>query len=266
MDIRHLVEAVYQRYGFDFRNYAYASLRRRLLALMHALGAGSVAELEERLVRDPECMERLLITITVNVTSMFRDPGFYQAFREKVVPYLRTYPFIRIWHAGCSTGEEVYSLAILLQEEALLDRCRIYATDLSEPVLQIAKLGIFTLGEMKGYTDNYIKAGGRGDFSGYYTADHEAAIFRAELKERVVFAQHNLVTDGSINEFNVILCRNVMIYFDKTLQERVHGLVYGSLARLGFLALGRRESMRFTPMEDCYEVVDEQEKVYRKVR
>lgn len=265
-DIRRLVDTVFDRYGFDFRDYAYASLRRRLLALMHAEGAGNLTELETKLLDEPDCLERLLRAITVNVTSMFRDPAFYLTFRNRVVPYLRTYPFIRIWHAGCSTGEEVFSMAILLKEEGLHEHSLIYATDLNEPVLQNAKSGVFPLASMREYTDNYIRAGGQRDFSSYYTAAGESAIFRTCLDERVVFAQHNLVTDGSINEFNVILCRNVMIYFNNALQGRVHGLIHGSLAPFGFLALGRRESLRFTPFEECYEVVDEMEKVFRKVR
>jgi chemotaxis protein methyltransferase CheR len=196
---------------------------------------------------------------------MFRDPGFYRAFRQKVIPLLQTYPFTRIWHAGCSTGEEVYSLAILLYEEGLYDKCRIYATDLSEAVLQTAKQGLFPLGAMKEYTENYQKAEGKAAFSEYYTARYDHALFRPALRENIVFAPHNLVTDGSFNEFNVILCRNVMIYFNRALQDQVHGLFYKSLGRLGVLALGRKESLRFTPEEPHYQVLDEVERLYRKV-
>jgi chemotaxis protein methyltransferase CheR len=182
-----------------------------------------------------------------------------------VVPLLQTYPFARIWHAGCSSGEEVYSLAILLKEEGIYDRCRIYATDISEAVLRGAKEGVFPLSAMKEYSENYQKAGGTTSFAEYYKARYDHAIFDASLREGIVFAPHNLVTDGSFNEFNVILCRNVMIYFNKALHERVHGLLYQSLARFGVLGLGRKESLRFTPHESSYEVLDDAERLYRKV-
>jgi chemotaxis protein methyltransferase CheR len=266
LEVKLLLEGVCRQYGFDFRDYSYASIRRRILSRMHAEQVNCISGLQEKVLHDPETMERLLLSLTVSVTSMFRDPGFYLAFRDKVVPLLRTYPFIRIWHAGCSTGEEVCSTAILLQEEGLYDRCRIYATDLSEAVLQRAKSGIFPLAAMKEYTDNYLRAGGKRSFSEYYTADEASAIFRASLRENVVFAQHNLVTDGSLNEFNVILCRNVMIYFNRSLQEHVHKLFYESLARLGVLGLGQKESLRFTPHEACYEELEGRGKLYRKVR
>jgi chemotaxis protein methyltransferase CheR len=196
---------------------------------------------------------------------MYRDPGFYREFREKVVPLLRTYPFIRIWHAGCSTGEEVYSMAILLEEEGLLGKSRLYATDINEVVLQQAKAGIFPLNRMQEYTENYIRAGGARSFSEYYTAKYDGALFSPSLLRNVVFAQHNLVTDRSFSEFNVILCRNVLIYFDKPLQERVHGLFYDSLAMFGVLCLGSKESLKFSRYEGCFEVVSQPEKIYRKV-
>lgn len=265
IEVALLLEGVFRHYGYDFRDYAPASIRRRILSRVEAEGAKSVSGLQERVLREPACMERLLLGLTVHVSSMFRDPGFYVAFREKVVPLLRTYPFARIWHAGCSTGEEVYSLAILLQEEGIYERCRIYATDLSEAVLQGAKEGVFPLAAMKEHTENYQRAGGKTSFSDYYTAKYDHALFRPSLRENGVFAQHNLVTDGPFNEFNVILCRNVMIYFNKSLQERVHGLLHQSLARLGVLGLGRKESLRFTPHEACYEEIDGPERLYRKV-
>jgi chemotaxis protein methyltransferase CheR len=196
---------------------------------------------------------------------MFRDPHFYRAFRSKVIPFLRTYPFIRIWHAGCSTGEEVYSLAILLQEEGLYERCRLYATDMNEVVLKQAKAGVFSMGRMQDYTQNYLQAGGRRSFSEYYTAAYDHVVFHPFLKENVIFAQHNLVVDGSFNEFNVILCRNVMIYFNQALQARVHQLLYESLAKFGVLALGDKESLRFTPHESQYEVWERRTKLYGKL-
>jgi chemotaxis protein methyltransferase CheR len=210
-------------------------------------------------------MERLLLDLSINVTAMFRDPTFYRAFREKVVPLLRTYPFIRIWNAGCSTGEEAYSMAILLAEEGLYDRTRIYATDINQAVVDRARAGVFPLDKMREYTENYIAAGGTRSFSEYYATAHDSASFSRSLVDNVVFAQHNLVQDRSFNEFNVITCRNVMIYFAKPLQERVHGLFYDSLATFGVLALGRKESIQFTELDACYEALDPAEKLYRKV-
>jgi chemotaxis protein methyltransferase CheR len=265
LEVELLLEAVYRRYGFDFRQYAQASLKRRLWRRASAEGASSISELQARLLHDPPSMERLLLDLSINVTSMFRDPTFYLAFREKVVPMLRTYPFTRIWCAGCSTGEEVYSLAIVLEEEGLYDRTRIYATDINETVLATAKAGIFPLDKMQQYTQNYIRGGGRHDFSRYYVAAYEAAQFSSALTENVVFAQHNLAMDRAFNEFNVIVCRNVMIYFDKPLQDRVHELFYESLERFGVLALGHKESLAFTLLADRYEELDPAERVYRKV-
>ena len=261
-----LLEAVNRRYGFDFRQYAPASLKRRVWRRIHAEGLDTVSGLQERVLHDPECMERLLLDLSINVTAMFRDPSFFAAFREKVVPLLRTYPFTRIWVAGCSTGEEVYSLAILLQEEDVYERTRIYATDINQAVLERAREGVFPLDKMKEYTQNYIRAGGRRAFSEYYVAAYAGARFSRSLLDNVVFAQHNLVSDRSFNEFNVILCRNVMIYFDRTLQDRVHDLFYESLAMFGVLALGHKESIRFTRHHDRYEELDPAEKLYRKVR
>ncbi|PJB39114.1 MAG: chemotaxis protein CheR [Deltaproteobacteria bacterium CG_4_9_14_3_um_filter_63_12] len=264
-EIKLLLEGIFQRYGYDFRDYSAGSIRRRILVAVKAEDARSVSGLQDRVLHEPACMERLLRVLMVHVTSMFRDPGFYIAFRQKVVPLLATYSFVRIWHAGCSSGEEVYSLAILLEEEGIRDRCRIYATDLSEDILRKAKEGVFPLKSMKEYTENYQRAGGKGAFSKYYTAKYDHAKFDASLGESIVFAQHNLATDGSFNEFNVILCRNVMIYFNKSLQYRVHGLLHQSLAYLGVLGIGRGESLRFTPHEFAYGVLDEHERLYRRV-
>jgi chemotaxis protein methyltransferase CheR len=221
--------------------------------------------LQDRILHDPACFERFIIALTVNVTSMFRDPNFYLAFRTKVVPLLKTYPFVRIWHAGCSTGEEVYSTAIVLTEEGIYDRCRIYATDLNESVLKQAREGIYSLEYMQNYVGNYVKAGGRAAFSEYYAADNDSAIFLSSLRRNVVFSQHNLVTDRSFNEFNVILCRNVLIYFNQALQNRVHQLLYESLGKFGVLGLGHKETISYTPYEKNYEVLEEGEKLYRRV-
>ena len=266
IEIELLLEGIYRHYGFDFRSYAYASIRRRLWKRIEAEGMASVSALQDRVLHDPDMMNQLLLDLSINVTAMFRDPTFYVAFRTKVVPLLRTYPFIRVWHAGCSTGEEVYSMAILLEEEGLYDRARIYATDINEVVVHRAKSGIFPLDRMQEYTENYIKAGGTRSFSEYYTAKYDGALFKQELLRNVVFSQHNLVTDRSFAECTVILCRNVLIYFDKTLQERVHGLFYESLSTFGILALGSKESLRFSKDEECYEPISATEKIYRKVR
>jgi chemotaxis protein methyltransferase CheR len=265
IEVQVLLEAIYQHYGFDFRGYAPGSLKRRLWRRAYAEKVETMSALQDRVLHDPAVMERLLLDLSINVTSMFRDPSFFQAMRQKVVPLLRTYPFIRIWNAGCSTGEETFSLAILLREEGLYDRARIYATDINEKVLEQARAGVFPLEKMRDYTENYIRAGGTEAFSSYYTADGDSARFDPALMDQVVFAQHNLVSDAPFNEFNVIVCRNVMIYFGKALQGRVHELFYESLETFGILALGHKESIKFTKYEDRYEALDAPEKLYRKM-
>jgi chemotaxis protein methyltransferase CheR len=232
---------------------------------MLAEGLDTISQLQSRLLHDPACMEQLLVDLSINVTSMFRDPSFYVAFREKIVPALHTYPFTRIWCAGCSSGEEVYSLAMLLQEEGLYERTRLYATDINEHALATARAGVFPLDRMKEYTQNYIRAGGKREFSEYYVAAYDNAQFSRALTENVVFARHNLAMDRGFNEFNVIVCRNVLIYFDRRLQDDVHGLFYESLGMFGILALGHKESIRFTAYVDRYEEIDEDERVYRKI-
>src|SRR5215218_8774541 len=221
LEIDLLLEGLFRQYGIDFRGYARSSLRRRVRAVLAAEPLATVSALQDRMLRDSACLGRLLLGLSVNVSAMFRDPRFFLAFRRKAVPLLRTYPFIRIWQAGCSMGEEVYSLAILLQEEGLYERCRIYATDMNEAVLKRAREGIYPLDVMQKYSANYIAAGGTGSLSDYYTAAYDHVMLRPALREHVVFSQHNLVSDGVFNEFNVILCRNVMIYFTAPLQERV---------------------------------------------
>jgi chemotaxis protein methyltransferase CheR len=265
IEIELLLEAVNRHYGFDFRGYAPGSLRRRLWRRVSAEGVRSISGLQEKVLHDPEAMERLLSGLSVNVTTMFRDPTFYVAFREQVVPLLRTYPFIRVWNAGCSTGEETYSLAILLREEGLYDRARIYATDFNTEVLRDARAGKLPLDRMREYTQNYQQAGGTTEFSTYYTVEDGVAKLDEDLSSNVVFAQHNLASDRSFNEFNVILCRNVLIYFGRDLQRQVHRLFYESLARFGVLALGQKETLRFTDLDDCYEEIEAREKIYRRV-
>jgi chemotaxis protein methyltransferase CheR len=266
VEIELLLEGVFRHYGFDFRSYAYASIRRRLWKRVEAEGLRSISELQALVLHDSTAMDRLLLDLSISVTAMFRDPDFDRVFRQDVVPLLRTYPFIRIWHAGCSTGEEVYSAAIVLEEEGLLDRARIYATDINDSVLKQAKAGIFPLTRMQEYTENYIRAGGTRSFSEYYTAMYDGALFSPSLTRNTVFSQHNLVTDRSFSEFHMVFCRNVLIYFDRALQDRVHSLFYDSLVMFGILALGSKESLRFSQYEDCYEMLHVKERIYRKVR
>jgi chemotaxis protein methyltransferase CheR len=266
LEVQLLLEGIYQHYGFDFREYSHASLKRRIWRRVRAEGLERISALLDLVLHDPAVMERLLKDLSINVTAMFRDPTFFLAFRQQVVPLLRTYPFTRIWVAGCSTGEEVYSLAVLLSEEGLYDRTRIYATDINQAVLEQAREGVFPLAKMREYTENYIRAGGTRSFSEYYVAKYEGALFDRSLTENVVWAPHNLSQDGSFNTFHVILCRNVMIYFDRPLQERVHQLFHTSLERFGILALGHKESIRFSGFEDRYETLNETEKLYRNVR
>lgn len=265
IEVQLLLEAIYRHYGFDFRNYAMASLKRRIWNTVYAENLTTISGLQERVLHDRDCLERLLVGLSVNVTAMFRDPEFYIAFREQAIPLLQTYPFIRIWHAGCSTGEEVYSMAILLYEAGLYDRCRIYATDMNEIVLRQAKAGIFPLDLMQDYTQLYLQAGGKRSFSEYYTAAYSSAIFRSFLRENIVFSPHNLATDASFNEFNVILCRNVLIYFNNQLQAQVHKLLYESLRTFGILGLGHRETLKMTPYEHCYEDLSAANKLYRRI-
>ncbi len=266
IEIELLLEGIFRRYGFDFRHYSPASLKRRVRQCVRDEGVDTISALQDKVLHDSASMERFLLVLSINVTAVFRDAGFYLAFKEKVVPRLRTYPFIRIWHAGCASGEEVYSTAILLTEEGLYERARLYATDMNEAVLARATDGIYPLDRMKEYGANYLKAGGRRSLAEYYTAQYDRAIFRAELKKNIVWAQHNLATDGSFNEFHVILCRNVMIYFDGELQARVHKLLYESLITFGLLGLGDKETIKFSPHQADYEELDRAEKWYRKVR
>lgn len=264
VEISLLLEGMHQHYGFDFRQYARASLRRRLWRRVYAEGLRTISGLQELVLHDRAAMERLLLDLSINVTSMFRDPGFFASFRARVVPALRTYPFLRVWNAGCSTGEETYSLAILLREVGLYDRTRIYATDINESVLASAAEGIYPVAKMQEFTENYLAAGGSRSFSDYYRVAYDRAQFDRSLSDNVVFAAHNLVSDRSFNEFHVIMCRNVMIYFDRTLQNRVHQLFLDSLSPFGVLALGRKETLAHSLHTERFEVLDEQERIYRK--
>jgi chemotaxis protein methyltransferase CheR len=259
-----VLEGIYRHYGVDFREYARASLQRRLWRRVYLEGLDSLTGLLERLLHDPACMQRLQVDLSIQVTAMFRDPTFYRALRQVVIPTLRTYPSLRVWNAGCSTGEETLSLAIILDEAGLLQRSRIYATDMNEAVLDRARSARFALERMRDYTQNYIASGGRRAFSEYYVVESDAARFHARLLERVVFAEHNLASDGAFNTFHLIVCRNVLIYFTQTLQNRVHGLFLDSLEHFGVLGLGQRESVRFTDYADRYEELDVDERLYRR--
>jgi chemotaxis protein methyltransferase CheR len=263
IEIGLLLDGVFRQYGYDFRDYAMSSLRRRVRNLVREEGLATVSGLQERVLHDTGSLQRFLLALSVNVTSMFRDPGFYKLLRDRVVPVLRTYPKVRIWHAGCSTGEEAYSFAIVLEEEGIYDRCQIFATDMNEAVLQKAAAGELPLRGMRENTANYIRSGGRRAFASFYTAVDDRALLHPSLRRNIVFAQHNLVSDRSFNEFNVVLCRNVLIYFNRDLQDRVHRLFYQSLIRFGFLALGAKETVQFSPHQSAYE--DLGERIYRKV-
>jgi chemotaxis protein methyltransferase CheR len=260
IELELLLEGVSRRYGYDFRGYAPGTLRRALRKRVRDEEVGTLSCLQQRVLRDPACFERLLLDLSINVTSMFRDPGFYAALRTTVVPLLRTYPFVRIWNVGCSTGEEALSLAILLHEEGLYERTRVYATDMNDAILRTAAGCRFPLKKMSEYTANYLRAGGREAFSSYYVTDGTSARFDRSLIDNVVFARHNLVCDRAFNEFNVILCRNVLIYFGRALQDQVHALLYESLGRFGVLGLGLRESLR----SSRYEELDSAYRLYRR--
>jgi chemotaxis protein methyltransferase CheR len=263
LELRLLLEGVWSCYGYDFRDYALTSIRRRVRFFMEEEGLSTVTSVQDRVLHDPLALRRFLRALSVNVTAMFRDPSFYRALREVVVPVMRTYPAVRIWHAGCATGEEVYSVAILLREEGLYDRCRLYATDINDAVLRQAQRGELPLSSMRENTRHYIEAGGGHGFARWYKTRDDRAVLDPELRRNIVFAQHNLATDGSFNDFHLVVCRNVLIYFNRTLQDRVHRLLYDSLVRFGFLGLGLKETMRFTPHEGHYEELPE--RLYRKV-
>jgi chemotaxis methyl-accepting protein methylase len=264
IEINLLLEGLYQMYGFDFRHYVRSSLRRRILNRMKMEKLPTITALLEKVLHEPLFVDKLLGDMSIRVTEMFRDPSFFNAFRTQVVPELRDYPEIRIWHAGCATGEEAYAMAILMQEEGLAEKTRIYATDMNEQAIESAQRGAFPLKQMQLYTTNYLESGGTKAFSEYYLTDHQYAYFKPQLKENMMFAQHNLVTDGSFNEFHVILCRNVMIYFDPKLQQQVHGLFYSSLTPQGYLGLGKKEYILHVPEGVHYDDFVPHERIYRK--
>ncbi len=264
IELRMLMEAIFLRYSYDFRDYTGASQKRRVLHAMAEMGCATVSQLQSRVLHEPSAFSQLLQYLTIPVTEMFRDPTYYIGLREHVMPVLGTYPSLKIWVAGCSTGEEVYSLAILLKEEGLLERSIIYATDINPQSLEKARKGVFPLENMRTYTANYQAAGGRRAFSDYYTAAYNAALFDRSLCENVTFADHSLATDSVFAETQFISCRNVMIYFNKKLQERALGLFHDSLCHRGFLGLGSKESIDFSSYGPKFEVLAKRDRLFRK--
>lgn len=261
-ELQEIINLIKLQYGYDFTHYAMASLQRRVIRFMHKAKV-SYFDLKYHIINDKSFFFWMLETLPVNVTEMFRDPTFYKEMRQTILPRLDSYPVIKIWHAGCSTGEEVFSMAIVLMELNLLDRCKIYATDISMSNIEKANSGIVSLDAMKNYTYNYQLSGGAEDFSNYYTAKYDNAIISKNLRKQILFSQHNLVTDGVFNEFHLILCRNVLIYFDKTLQNSVIRLFHQSLAPLGYLALGQKESLQFNEYRNIFDPVNVSNKIYR---
>ncbi len=263
-EIQGLLDGIYEKYGYDFRNYSRPHITRRINRKLSISDYNNFEELADGVLADVNKFEKMLAEMFVHTTRMFRNSWFYQSFRKKIVPVLRTYPSIRVWNAGCATGEEVYSIAIILKEEGLYDKSIIYATDISDNVLQEAKSGVYPISRMKGYTESYQRSGGRESFSDYYKADQNYAIMESFLRKNIVFSSHNLTTDEVFAEMNVILCRNVLIYFNKRLQARALRVFRDSLCLRGFLCLGSKEDIRFSPYSDDFEDFTEQEKIYKR--
>ncbi|MCB5188903.1 protein-glutamate O-methyltransferase CheR [Methylobacillus caricis] len=265
IELRLLLEAIYLRYNYDFRDYAGASQKRRVVQALRALNCQSVSELQALVLHDQSIFMHLLQYLTIPVSEMFRDPSYFARLREEVLPVLKTYPSLKVWIAGCSTGEEVYSFAILLKEEDLLDRTIIYATDINPQSLEKARKGVFALDRMQLYTKNYQQAGGKRAFSDYYTAAYNAALFDRSLCDNVTFADHSLATDTVFSETHLVSCRNVLIYFNRGLQDRALGLFHESLCHRGFLGLGSKESLDFSDYSHRFEAIDKRERIFRKL-
>ena len=263
-EFKELLESIRYVYGYDFTDYAEASVKRRVDHFMNARKITELEKLGKMILQDEKIFEEFVQELSVTVTEMFRDPFFYRSLRENVLKRLGTYPFIKVWIAGCATGEEIYSIAILLEEEGLLNRSVIYATDINQNSLQVAREGIYTLEHMKAYTDNYQKAGGTRSFSEYYKAKYNSVMFDKSLKQNIVFAAHNLAVDRSFNEFQLIICRNVLIYFNQQLQNKVISLFYDSLCHFGYLGLGNKESLLFSDRLKFFEEIDRKEKIFMK--
>ncbi len=264
LEVELLLAGIQKRYGYDFTHYSHASLMRRLEKARAQAHVNRYTELLDKLLHDTQCFDEFLKAMSITVTSMFRDPLFYRTLREKIVPVLKTFPFIKIWHAGCATGEEVYSMALMLHEEGFLARARIYATDFNKRSLDTAERGVYPVKNVEAYTANYFEAGGTNDFSNYYSDSYELVKFKDFLKERITFSYHNLVSDGVFGEMNLICCRNVLIYFDKTLQDQVLAKFSESLRYGAFLCLGNKESLNFTAVKPLFTPVDKKQRIYRK--
>jgi chemotaxis protein methyltransferase CheR len=264
IEITLLVDALFERYGYDFRNYARASLKRRIRNFAGKSKFASISAMIPVLLRDESFGAQLIHGLSVALSEMFRDPEFFRTLREQVIPYLKTYPYAKIWHAGCATGEEVYSLAIVLQEEGFYDRTTIFATDFNGAALETARQGIYPLEKMQEYTANYLSSGGSGVFSRYFRTGYDAAILDPALKKNITFANHHLATDSVFSEVHLVVCRNVLIYFDKNLQDRVLRLFHESLVHGGVLALGSKESLQFTQVVDDFKVLSSKWKIYQK--
>jgi chemotaxis protein methyltransferase CheR len=264
LEIELLLTAIHGCYGYDFRCYARASIRRRIIQFMRLTEAASISEMIPKVIHDESFFERIVREFSITVTEMFRDPQMFLALREKIIPLLKSYPFIKIWHAGCATGEEAYSLAILIEEEGLEKRTTFFATDFNDNALEKAKEGIFSLENARQYSQNYQQAGGKYSLSDYYHARYGAMAIKSELKKTITFANHNLVVDQVFTETNLILCRNVLIYFNKELQDRVLELFYESLVFGGFLCLGSKESLLFSKYQDKFRAIDIKNKIYQK--
>jgi chemotaxis protein methyltransferase CheR len=264
IEIRLLLEAVYQRYHYDFRGYSMASVKRRLRQAREHFGCSSFSVLQDRVLHDPAVLPKLLDFLTVQVSELFRDPSYFRALREQVLPHLRTYPSLKVWVAGCSTGEELYSLAILFREEELENRTLFYATDIHPDALRKAEAGVYELDRLSLFTENHRRSGGKGSLSDYYTAAYGGAVFDRSLRARTVFSDHSLVSDAVFAEVHLISCRNVLVYFDAELQNRAVGLFYDSLVRKGFLGLGSKESLRFSRYAEAFLEFDRRERIYQK--
>ncbi len=266
IEYKEFLESIHFVYGYDFTDYVESSVKRRIVHFMENRKIDTLDTLREIVLKDEDIFEEFVQGISITLTEMFRDPLFYKSVREKVMKRLATYPVIKIWIAGCATGEEVYSIAIVLREEGLLDRTIIYATDINQKSLQIARQGIYSLTDMKKYTENYLNSGGSESFSIYYTAKYNSVLFEESLKRNIVFASHNLSADKSFNEFQLVVCRNVLMYFKSNLQSKVISLFCDSLCDFGFLALGDKESLLFSDKNECFEEMSKKEKIYMKIR
>ena len=264
LEISLLLEAIYQRYGYDFRNYAAASIQRRITRFLMSSGRPSISALIPEVIHDPSFFQQLLLGLSITVTEMFRDPLMFRSLRETVLPFMKSFPSFKIWHAGCATGQEAYSLSIVLEEEGLNHRATIYATDFNDEALDVARKGIYEKEHIEQYSENYVVSGGKRSFADYYHEKYDAVIMRKSLKERIIFANHNLATDSVFSEIHLIFCRNVLIYFDRELQKKVLNLFWDCLPYNGFLCLGTRESLAFSGLEDKFMPVDKKYKIFQK--